>query len=314
MAELTNTFSWSHSRAKMFRECLRRYYWNYYGSWNGWRQVAPEEARLAYRLKHLATLPMWAGGVVHRVIENALRAIRAGQNPALEALREEARLWLNEGWAQSLRKEWQRDPKRKVNLFEHYYGAGAAISKERRGELREHVFGCVGRFFESQARALLLREGPQRWLALEDLQSFDLIGVPVWVKLDAAVREGDGAAIIDWKTGARSDDDPAQIHTYALYAMTRWRFHCGQIAARVIYLREGAEERIVPEAAAVIDHRETIMASIEKMRSLLADPAANEASLDSFPMCDDRAKCARCNFKQLCLGKEEGICQRQEKG
>ena len=35
-AELKNEFSWSNSRDATFRECPRRYYFRYYGSWGGW--------------------------------------------------------------------------------------------------------------------------------------------------------------------------------------------------------------------------------------------------------------------------------------
>ena len=29
-------FSWSLSRHGTFETCRRQYYWNYYGSWQGW--------------------------------------------------------------------------------------------------------------------------------------------------------------------------------------------------------------------------------------------------------------------------------------
>lgn len=43
----TPRFSWSWSRDRVLRECARRYYWHYYGSFGGWRSGASEEARVA---------------------------------------------------------------------------------------------------------------------------------------------------------------------------------------------------------------------------------------------------------------------------
>ena len=40
-------FSWSQTRRSTFRDCPRMYYWQYYGSWKGWEDDAPEEARIA---------------------------------------------------------------------------------------------------------------------------------------------------------------------------------------------------------------------------------------------------------------------------
>ena len=53
MAELRNTFSWSFSQAKDFAACPRRYYWQRYGSWGGWEDLAPKGVKLAYRLKQM---------------------------------------------------------------------------------------------------------------------------------------------------------------------------------------------------------------------------------------------------------------------
>jgi CRISPR/Cas system-associated exonuclease Cas4 (RecB family) len=298
MASFKNAFSWSSSREKTFRDCLRKYYWHYYGSWEGWRAVAPSESRLAYRLKQITWLPMWAGSVVHETAEAALRAIRAGTRPSLDGAREQARTALNRGWFQSVNKDWQRDPKRSTNLFEHYYGQG--VSQEDRIALREHVFGCLERFFETEAFARLRDEGPERWLALEELESFDLMGVPVWVVLDVAFRDGDGVTIVDWKSGRPRDEDKEQVKTYALYAMGRWRTTPERLEARLVYLKDGTETAVRPEASALIEHRERIGASIEEMRDCLVDVADNVAEIGAFPMIDAGAACSRCQFKQLC--------------
>ena len=71
---VTNEFSWSKTRDEMFRDCLRKYYFHYYGAWGGWDPHADERTRQLYILKNLQTRAMWAGDRVHRAIHAALAA------------------------------------------------------------------------------------------------------------------------------------------------------------------------------------------------------------------------------------------------
>jgi hypothetical protein len=66
--ELRNELSWSHSRYETFRECLRRYFYHYYGSWGGWQDDADPLTRRLYILKQLKNRHLWAGGVVHDAV------------------------------------------------------------------------------------------------------------------------------------------------------------------------------------------------------------------------------------------------------
>lgn len=298
MAPFKNELSWSVTRDKLFRDCLRKYYWNYYGSWNGWRTTSPDSARLAYRLKNMTRLPMWAGSVVHDTIESTLRAVRSGMRPTLDEAQGEARRRLNEGWFSSVEKKWRRDPKRSINLFEHYYGEG--ITKEQRLDLRQHVFNCLERFFAGAAYAKLREIGHEHWVALEDFDQFELMGVKVWVVLDVAIKDGDEIVIFDWKTGEPRDADAEQVSVYALFAMSKWQTPPEKLQTRLVYLKHDEERVARPDATALIDLRERVTTSIAAMRDLLVAPEDNEADIDDFPMIDDMAKCAQCEFKQLC--------------
>ena len=46
MTDLVNEFSWSRTRDNCFKECRRRYYFQYYGSWGGWDAEADPLARV----------------------------------------------------------------------------------------------------------------------------------------------------------------------------------------------------------------------------------------------------------------------------
>ncbi len=87
MGGLVNEFSWSRSRDSTFKDCRRRYYFQYYGSWGGWEATADPETREIYILKQLKSRQMWAGEVVHSCIERSLENLRAGIEPlALEKI------------------------------------------------------------------------------------------------------------------------------------------------------------------------------------------------------------------------------------
>src|SRR4051794_9618888 len=77
--KITNDFSWSKSRHEKFSECLRAYYFQYYGSWGGWEQDAPKGVRNLYILKKLNNRYTWAGSVVHDAVKRALDAVRQGR-------------------------------------------------------------------------------------------------------------------------------------------------------------------------------------------------------------------------------------------
>ncbi len=77
MADFKNEFSWSASRARLFRTCPRAYYYNYYGYWDGWSYRADDKTKLIYRLKKLQSMVLWAGSTVHDILEDILNMQKA---------------------------------------------------------------------------------------------------------------------------------------------------------------------------------------------------------------------------------------------
>lgn len=302
MARFENTFSWSLSRQSTFDECLRRYYLQYYGSWGGWEDSAPAQARLAYQLKQMVNLEMWVGDIVHRLIESALGRLRTGYRPKPVALKERGRSLLNTEWKQSVDKRWRENAKHNRNLFEHYYNL--EISPERRAGIRERLFNCLENFCAHPLVERLVSAEPGAWLAIEELDTFEVDRVPVFVKLDCAARLDGNTVIIDWKSGKPSDRDFDQVACYALYAMQKWKAKFDVIRAQLVYLlgNETKEESVAAEQALAM--QEKIVSSIHAMRERLVDLAANKAREDDFPMTDNRRICARCNFHEICFGPD----------
>ena len=66
------------SRAVLFDECARKYYWRYYASYGG---NAPWETRdrfLIYQLGRLTYIPILIGNIIHDLARDSLRRAAAG--------------------------------------------------------------------------------------------------------------------------------------------------------------------------------------------------------------------------------------------
>jgi hypothetical protein len=300
MARLTNTFSWSLSRQQMFDECRRQYYLYYYRAWGGWEDGAEPAARLPYRLKQIVTLEMWIGDILHRLIQNHMTRLQRGFRPMAQPLREQARVILNQEWRQSLDQRWRENPKHNRNLFEHYYAIG--ISDERRTELRDRLFTCLDHFCALPLLDRLVAAEPDAWLAVEQLDTFLVDRVPVYTKIDCAARLGGQTLIIDWKSGRASDRDVQQVACYGLYAMQKWNVGFDGLRAMLVYLLENTVSEVPITADQALAMQERIVTGIQAMCEALADPAGNAAREEDFPMTDQRRRCRRCNFHEICYG------------
>ena len=65
-------FSWSYSRHKKFKDCLREYYYHYYLTHNGWEDDVLDIRKKAYRLKKLANLDILIGNEIDKFLKNNL--------------------------------------------------------------------------------------------------------------------------------------------------------------------------------------------------------------------------------------------------
>ncbi len=306
---MENRFSWSPSRERLFHTCKRAYFYHYYGSWGGWSHDAPERVRLAYRLKQISTIQMWAGAVVHQIIQEALETVRdatLGLAPpgsvellTAERLRARAREEMIRGWRQSKGKAWQVRPKGNLNLFEHYYGLPKAEVDAASVEARDRVWACLDWFREGPMWERVLAIPRDGWISVEELESFEVDGTLVWVQLDLAFREGRGAVVVDWKTGSPKEEDRLQAEVYGLFARESWG-DVGAVAAELQYLFTREVQTMEVRPGLLEQTREYIAASVGEMRALLVDPERNVAREEDFPTTHDPGACTTCKFRELC--------------
>lgn len=309
MAVLENVFSWSKSRDEEFRECRRKYFYDRYASWGGWDRNAPEEARQAYILKNLKNRWAWKGETVHHVIEYALKLLREGRALPFESALERLTDIMRNDYRASKQGKYRENPKLHTGLFEHEYQK--EISDPVWKDIHASSVDCLRNFYNSALYRQIVEDDKKEWLAVEDLEEFDFEGARIFVKLDFARRKNGRIEIYDWKTGksVNSQGVSAQIGTYALYAMSKWKVPAEDIRAFLFGLSAPSpvpEERAI-DAALLENTRALITSSVAEMKKLLSDPAKNvPLAREHFSFTENPRICATCNFYKICEKYKNG--------
>jgi CRISPR/Cas system-associated exonuclease Cas4 (RecB family) len=306
MKPLVNEFTWSVSRNSQFQDCRRAYYYQYYGSWNGWDAAAPERTRRIYLLKNLKTLDMWGGTIVHDTIAEALRRYSTKAAPITAAeLQATARQKLRAGWLEAVNGEWRTSPK-KTNLTELFYGNGKSLPPEQTERIKEKIYDCLRAFAESALLRQIQAATYLAWKPVDKLDSFLLGETKVWCAVDFAYTDPAGALrILDWKTGGENEDAlQLQLACYAYFAADKWRAKLETLRVYGVFLRDNAREKEYPLTPEIlVEARERMLQSAAEMRKFLRDPQANEPlPEEEFPLCTRERTCARCNYRELCPG------------
>lgn len=287
-----NGFSWSVSRHDSFTTCQRRYYYSYYAA------LEDDEIR---RLKRLSALPLWAGNVVHETVERFLK-----EHEELPP-HEKREAIVREAVHSRMLADWKESEagSERFRLFEHEYGV--PVEQEDKKIAVGTVMRSLRNFFDSPVLGEALGRGRETWLSLEDLVSFDVDGVLVWLRMDLAFRDREGrVVIVDWKTGRREGRfSEVQLAGYALYAAEQgWVEDPTQLRTELAYLAVPRYVRRKVDAKKLDHARRFVATSAGRMRERLADPEANRAREEDFPMIDRPRICRRCNFRRLCFPRE----------
>jgi len=294
---------------RRFQECPRAYYFSYYGSWGGWEPDADPLARTLYILKQLKSRHMWAGSVVHEVLEGLLRRVRETGDPRVdeeELLETRVLVPMREAFRASRDGLYLKDPKNRLGLLEHHYCRDVP-AEEWKG-LADGVIQAVRNFLRRgvlEQAATLARED---WLGLERLESFHVDGVPVWIRCDFVYRRDGHVVVTDWKTGKRPPSpETRQLGCYGLYAGRKWDLPPERLIVREVNvtLDREAEATLTPEI--LRETVEWIRGGIREMRSRLVDPEANVARIEDFPPRPSHRACRGCGFLQVCRSGREQV-------
>lgn len=314
---LMNEFSWSFSRANTFTECQKKYWYTYYGSWEGWPKttwdkrptVDPLAARL-YTLKQIQHLPMFVGSCVHSAIEHFLKKSRTSKAfISAEALYAYGEQLFNQGLIDAKSGVWKEAPKKHANLFEYYYGA-SDISEENIASAKTKIKTSLSNWISSPVMQQLAFNPQADWIGIEDLASFQLADkYKIIVVIDFAIKwKSDVAILFDWKTGEESEKTENQLYCYALFANRTWGFPLDRIVISPFYLfynkysKIGFQQETALSTDKLKEVEAEIMKSCEEMSALHSTEPCPDPRLFSYT--EHRKKCERCPFKEVCVAAE----------
>lgn len=300
-------WSWSFSRQQTFTSCQRRYYYNYYGSHNGWEFNAHPEVALAYRLKKLTSIYLVLGDAVHKVAESLVARAVEGREPLAEDLiEEEIRRHLRRVWVASRdeRETFIRRPNRVDMLREFYYGLG--ISESTIAKVNERISRVSKALGRSEIWESLSISGTEL-ISCEQFDTFLLGETPCYAVPDLLYTDETGRfVIVDWKTGEEVDNNRLQMGLYALYVLEKHAAPVEQIVAQLEYLSLGSRTEMVFTAEDLAEVKRYAQDGIKEMQDLLVDPAQNIAKeKEAFVLTEDRDQCYWCNFFELCQSELE---------
>ncbi len=300
MAGKTRELAWSLTKARMFDECPRRYYYAYYLSKAAHYPDAPEHCRLAGEMKRIQALDMWVGAAVHDTIQWALEEGRNGRVPSVDEAHKNVQQRLSDGWQASRKQLWRTGGRDEhPNLFEHYYKLPVGPAAIER--VKDKAYTSVRNFMASDLLRSIVDTPAERWLPIEKYAAFRMDGLLVYVKFDFALRDGPRLAVYDWKTGKPTSHEIKQLTCYAMYACERWEtpIENTKVCAAHLFPELHLAEHLV-DPPMMDELRLHVKQSFKAMLSHLRDPARNIAAMEDFPMTDNLPRCLRCSFKGIC--------------
>lgn len=302
---LTNTFSWSKSRAEVFERCHREYFWSYYGKWGGWLRSAPETTRQAYLLSKLDNRWGWSGKVAHAFIKEYLLALLKGFAQPHEKVLEHAKLLMRHDLQYSAALGFKDGDKRRsdfTGLLEHFYGEQQP--REEWAAMWSRTEQSLLWFFDSHWPKDIAAM-PGEVLELDD--SFDPVlhqGVWLHSRPDLAFRTNGYVAAVDWKSGEPAPHDEDQVAGQIRHLEAKGV--AGEKRGWLVYLREGIEREVRVSPADLEKFDARFLASSSAMKELLVDVDANTPKgIESFAMTEDLNKCRTCRYRRMCPGREQ---------
>lgn len=301
-----NKFSWSKSRDESLKTCERKYYFNYYGYWNGWDRFADERTKKIYYLKKINSKEIWIGQVVHEIIEEILKNLKAKKETTLEESMLELKKKLDSGFTQSQLKKYTGFSSKLNKLFEHEYEI--KITKEEKEKIFQKAGQCIINFYNSEILKEIKKAKKEDLLLVEDLLKFNFEGESIFLSIDFAMKKGNKIILYDWKTGKEKFQKfDLQMMLYSLYAKEKWGLENEQIIAKVfnVSIYQISEFKVNKEK--LEKAKQYMKESIKHMKSKLLYPQYNKAREEDFKKIHEESEnkypCNKCNFKKICKGK-----------
>jgi hypothetical protein len=308
-------FDWSFSRAKVFRDCPRAYFYEYAS------RDEPEYSE-ASKLKRLATPEILSGIVVDSVLGRSLLSYRlSGEVPFRLADQGEAifeRWWKHSYDFAARLRNGVNVPKNALVLAQHYFECDKG--PETKLKMRRRIRNCLNNFEFSELSTHLQDSADATWGEIRihgdgKLPPSFYVSpkIKLWIAIDFFMSCQSQITILDWKTGRKSDSSEItadrQLRTYALYANQVLGFQPEKIRIQAIWLQndfkwqpslirknemESIRTELIKEASFVLSKF-----SYKGFLGVRSIPVYT-CSREDFPPKPAARKCQNCKFLTIC--------------
>lgn len=291
---------WSYSRRDTFEQCLRKYYYHYFGASARLAKSEPQKESLRF-LKKLSNRYLRTGDILHFSIRTWLQRARDGDIWSLERLQN----WTRHIFRKDI--EYSRGyqdgdslvagPRAPELLMELYYDFKNAeeLCRESEAKLLTALSNFVtsdlcARFRVGAADSRALIEKP---LYLRE-KHFAMRG-----KIDLAYPIGERVAVVDWKIGKSSgDDDSLQLLSYAMFVLKEFGCLADTLDLYRVHLVENNVSSFKVRPREIQRATARIIQDCHRMSSL--NSYGVDARAEAFTPCGQPRICSLCPFQEIC--------------
>jgi len=291
-------WSWSLSRHRIFKKCLRKYYYQYYKSHNGWEWDAPEQNKKVYRLKKLQTIDSILGNSIHHLMH---RMVHDGFPLKRDVLNKKIKKALNDAVRESQNiPAWEVNPSKHTMLQEVYYND--KLSERKIAKIKYKKKQILNYLLNTELVANIKNSYFIKSFDTSTFENFDFNGTKVYAIPDLIHKKTNDSIpkIIDWKTGKIKNSNVDQLKLYAYYYFNEYDYQ-GIIDTSFIYLYEQNREDYQFDEAIKDEVEAKMKSSIKKMQKYLKEAKWNMPKEKAvFEKRKYDKLCSFCKFRELC--------------
>ncbi len=282
----TPILGWSFSRYETFRNCKRKYFYNYYGK----HDSEYNSEKIGF-LRGLTSIPLETGNITHEIIQSILKRFLKSTEPID---REKFELYTKKNILPSLSK----------NFFEIFYGG---LEKIEADQLLGKTKRCLNNFLTSDRfewiKGSAIAEKDNWIIEPSGFGESRLDGMKLYSKVDFLIPIESKIVILEWKTGKKNETNHSrQLVGYASWASNHLEREASDIEPVLVYLFPEYDEisiRVTNED--LNDFKRTMVEQTEEMYNYCSNYEENlPLAKEEFPMVEDTSFCRYCNFKELC--------------
>ena len=292
---------WSFSKRQVLFQCLRKYYYLYYGANSRTARAEPLKNKLR-ELKGLSNVHLRSGDILDLIIRTDLRRTSSEDPWDSDRL---------ERWALAIFRKDQAfnragmpssagDQYPPVPLLEYHHRFKDA--EERYTAAEAKLVTAIRNFSQAPAYEFYREYGARAGARIQHRTQLQIDGATARGKLDLAFEGPEFFEIVDWKIGVEGGaDERLQVGFYGVWAACQPEIR-KPIRLSMAYLGDGKVKHFNLEDLRPRSVRARVTQDLNVMRTL--EPFGVAANARAFTPCAQPKICALCPFQRICPQKE----------